>query len=529
VETFDPNPTSLFAFAYGRDDAGRILTITSSETGESWSYTYDDIDQLLTADNIDDNNLDQSFTYDSVGNMLSNSALGSYAYPVAGSRVGASNPGPHAQTVAGSRSYTYDLNGNILSDTLRTFTWDGRNRPGQITTSIDTVTFTYGPDDKRLKKTASAGTTLYLGADIEKAPDGTWTKYVHQDAKITGTGVSAVTTWIHRDHLKTIRMTTDDTGAADERSNYTPYGDRFPGMSLSKGFIGERHDPETGLIFLNARYYDPVLARFVSPDDWDPTLEGVGVNRYAYAGNDPVNRSDPNGHFTLYVEMDAEGKFGGLVKAAIDYFRGKDLPMSGAGVNVGVAVSAPIPFIDDDAIVDVGVFAGGALTDVNPAAFEKSYDGNAQEFISAPGVEVGANVGISGGSVTDMAGISMETEIKANVGKKISNSIVDAASYVLPDGRIRNFVNGPVRKSANAFLGLVVSGAITVDNKDNYGGKIGLSKGFNASFTANISNTIVCSARGGCGGEDTFDGQNQTTSNIYNEKSNEYDEEGDVR
>ncbi|WP_197433909.1 RHS repeat-associated core domain-containing protein [Agrobacterium vitis] len=38
-------------------------------------------------------------------------------------------------------------------------------------------------------------------------------------------------------------------------------------------------------------------ARFISPDDWDPTKEGVGTNRYAYAGNDPVNKSDPNGHF----------------------------------------------------------------------------------------------------------------------------------------------------------------------------------------------------------------------------------------
>ncbi|MER9554388.1 RHS repeat-associated core domain-containing protein [Mesorhizobium sp. M0323] len=36
--------------------------------------------------------------------------------------------------------------------------------------------------------------------------------------------------------------------------------------------------------------------RFISPDDWDPTKEGVGTNRYAYAQNDPVNKSDPNGH-----------------------------------------------------------------------------------------------------------------------------------------------------------------------------------------------------------------------------------------
>lgn len=37
-------------------------------------------------------------------------------------------------------------------------------------------------------------------------------------------------------------------------------------------------------------------ARFISPDTMDPTLPGVGTNRYAYSGNDPINNSDPNGH-----------------------------------------------------------------------------------------------------------------------------------------------------------------------------------------------------------------------------------------
>ncbi|MGO4339989.1 RHS repeat-associated core domain-containing protein, partial [Labrys sp. KB_33_2] len=61
------------------------------------------------------------------------------------------------------------------------------------------------------------------------------------------------------------------------------------------GYIGERQD-ETGLLYLNARYYDPHIARFVSPDWWDPTQEGVGTNRYAYADNNPINVRDPAGH-----------------------------------------------------------------------------------------------------------------------------------------------------------------------------------------------------------------------------------------
>jgi RHS repeat-associated protein len=63
-----------------------------------------------------------------------------------------------------------------------------------------------------------------------------------------------------------------------------------------KGYINERYDPETGLQYLNARYHDPLLGRFLTPDTWDPDIPGVDINRYAYAGNDPVNMSDANGH-----------------------------------------------------------------------------------------------------------------------------------------------------------------------------------------------------------------------------------------
>jgi hypothetical protein len=47
---------------------------------------------------------------------------------------------------------------------------------------------------------------------------------------------------------------------------------------------------------LAAPFASTANARFISPDDWDPTKEGVGTNRYAYSANDPVNKSDPNGH-----------------------------------------------------------------------------------------------------------------------------------------------------------------------------------------------------------------------------------------
>jgi len=135
---------------------------------------------------------------------------------------------------------------------------------------------------------------------VELTGGGVWTKYIHPDAVRIGpapsTGSGPATFWLHRDHLGSVQLRTSGGGVVEEAASYFPFGAQAPALSISRGFIGERHNDETGLVFLNARYLDPRLGRFLSPDDFDPTLPGVGTNRYAYAGNDPINRSDPNGH-----------------------------------------------------------------------------------------------------------------------------------------------------------------------------------------------------------------------------------------
>jgi RHS repeat-associated protein len=65
-------------------------------------------------------------------------------------------------------------------------------------------------------------------------------------------------------------------------------------------FNGERPDPLTGHYHLGNGYrqFNPVLMRFNSPDSLSPFSDG-GKNAYAYCGGDPVNRSDPNGKFSI--------------------------------------------------------------------------------------------------------------------------------------------------------------------------------------------------------------------------------------
>lgn len=206
-------------------------------------------------------------------------------------------------TAAGNWSFAYDGNGNQISratagSTDRTITYDVDNRPISVTANGSTVTYLYGPDGARLKKVVGSDTTLYLGADIERDPTGAYTIHLSPDVKRTG----SATHYLHRDHLTSVRRLTDASGTIYRASTYQAFGVQLEEVlnpltpPESKGFIGERLDAETGLTYLNARYYHAALGRFLSPDWWDPANPAVGTNRYAYSTNDPVNNSDPSGH-----------------------------------------------------------------------------------------------------------------------------------------------------------------------------------------------------------------------------------------
>ncbi len=224
--------------------------------------------------------------------MTYNSALGTYSYPAA------TAPRPHAPTDVAGQALTYDRNGNMLSGMGRTIAYDAADRPVTVTANGQTTTYVYGPDDKRLKKVTGGNTTLYLGDDEEHLSDGTVIKHIDGTVRRVG----SVSNWMHRDHLSSIRLMTDATGTQIAENRYRPYGERTDVQLAvntpreSRGWIGERDDPETGLTYLNARYYDPALGRFITPDWFDPTDRGVGTNRYAYGMNNPIMLKDPSGN-----------------------------------------------------------------------------------------------------------------------------------------------------------------------------------------------------------------------------------------
>jgi RHS repeat-associated protein len=96
------------------------------------------------------------------------------------------------------------------------------------------------------------------------------------------------------DHLGSAYMVAEQDGWIAKTFNYTPFGESIgndPGSNNSQGFTGHIED-ETGLTYMQARYYDPVIGRFLSAD---PIGYADGLNIYAYVRNDPLNKIDPTG------------------------------------------------------------------------------------------------------------------------------------------------------------------------------------------------------------------------------------------
>ncbi|MBQ7691328.1 MAG: RHS repeat-associated core domain-containing protein [Muribaculaceae bacterium] len=115
-----------------------------------------------------------------------------------------------------------------------------------------------------------------------------------------------------RDHLGSIVAVTDSAGFVEQRLSYDAWGALrnpdtgaayAPGtaprlMLMGRGYIGHEHLPWFGLVNMNARLYDPAVARFLSPDPMVQRPDGTqGFNRYSYCLNNPLRYVDLDGRY----------------------------------------------------------------------------------------------------------------------------------------------------------------------------------------------------------------------------------------
>jgi RHS repeat-associated protein len=113
------------------------------------------------------------------------------------------------------------------------------------------------------------------------------------------TGGAAQTYYVASEAPGSVAGLIDTVGGLEAHYTYAPFGtlvDSAGAVSNILRFAAREYDGETGLYYNRARYYDPTVGRFVSED---PIGLAGGVNEYAYAGNDPVNATDPSGTCTI--------------------------------------------------------------------------------------------------------------------------------------------------------------------------------------------------------------------------------------
>ncbi|MFG1625395.1 RHS repeat-associated core domain-containing protein [Kribbella sp. NPDC049227] len=298
---------------YTYDQIGNVKTIADRVANQSQCFGYDGRDRLTTAyttttscpnaaDTGGPDPYDLAYTYDGSGNIASassNGATTTYTYPA----QGAGSVRPHAVSAVGTNTYTYDADGNLqtrkIDGTASTLTWDAQNQLTALTTSTGTTNFVYSADGDRLLRSESGSTTLFLdGTELVAGAGGvTATRYYNSGGAVVAQRTPAGLTWLTADQQGSAQLAINAAGAVS-RQRYLPNGaPRGAGNQLptDRGFLGKVQDKATGLDLLGARYYDPTIAKFVSPDPLDNNAEPDTANPYSYAADNPITYSDPTG------------------------------------------------------------------------------------------------------------------------------------------------------------------------------------------------------------------------------------------
>ena len=283
---------------YGYDDAGRLLyeymwngaddicyneysydlrgnRISKDDvlSNESTSYTYDAADHLLQADTTVNNTLTSRklYTYDDNGNLISEQSRSYSSDGLAGSKA----------SVADGENET------------KLYSYDRFNRLTGYSCGTTEASYTYNADNLRATKTVNGTTTSYVwdGTNLMYEYGATNGSYAYD---MTGILQNGTDTYMKDGHNSVIAKY-DNKGNELSSADYDAFGNVIMGAIEDPfGYCGEYLDSESGLIYLRNRYYDSATGRFITEDP-----EKDGVNWYSYCAGNPVMLVDPWGLLTV--------------------------------------------------------------------------------------------------------------------------------------------------------------------------------------------------------------------------------------
>ena len=302
-------------------DARGLITsiLDGAVSGNDRFYGYDGLGQLTSANGpwgANGANADGSYIYDSLGN-LRRKTLGTRRVDLfydTNNRVNRSLDTGQS----GDRTIAYDTRGNVTTLGTLAFIYDMSDQPTTVTGSSTgeavNASYIYDGNMKRVKSVINGKTiyNIYNAAGrlvtVHKLTDGERIDYINGPTgtlaridrqRISGAWVDDIT-YLHPDHLGSAQSGSKADGTIAWREQYTPFGEELQSPAANDnlgGFTGHIRDKATGLNYMQARYYDPVIGRFLSIDP--VTFMDTGVpaqfNRYSYTFNDPINLFDPDG------------------------------------------------------------------------------------------------------------------------------------------------------------------------------------------------------------------------------------------
>ena len=322
-------------FGYGYDDEGNITTetlniVTSDEVGatvetsEAIHYEYDEDNQLLSAETADTK---WAYTYDGRGNITSKTE-----YSVT---IGENND--KVYTEVDSKVYKYE--DEVWADKLTEYDdvgieYDAVGNPtnylghnlewsfGRQLASFGSNTYTYNEEGIRTSKTVNGVKTTFLldGYNVIEQTDGTTTLHFFYDSngEVIGLRHNGNDYFYVKNAMSDIIAITDSNKNIVAEYRYDPWGKVLCEDDLTA--IGELnpfryrsyyYDSDIRMYYLQSRYYDPDIGRFINSDDVNFVgLAGTvnSYNAFAYCENNPVNGWDPTGFTTYMFYYNKKGK-----------------------------------------------------------------------------------------------------------------------------------------------------------------------------------------------------------------------------
>ena len=314
-------------YTYTYDDNGNILSVSNGAT--TTSYVYDSANQL-TRENNQAAGKTWVWTYDDAGNILSKKE---YAYTTGTlgsvqSTVNYTYDGTWGDLLTGynGKTITSDTIGNMLSDGTWTYTWEHGRELATMSNGSTTWTNTYNADGLRTKRTNGSTTYNYIynGSSLSQMTVGSNTLYFAYDA--SGTPMSVTyngTNYYYATNVQgDVTAILNTSGTAVVQYTYDAWGKILTttgSMASTLGahnplrYRGYVYDTESTLYYLQSRYYNPAMGRFITGDDYPATGQGLtGNNMFAYCGNNPVLRKDESGAFW---NIAAGAVIGGILSA----------------------------------------------------------------------------------------------------------------------------------------------------------------------------------------------------------------------